>query len=117
MRRVGAVTVGSRTARFGRSVRIHDAAPGYSCVYSGRQSSGPNGVMSIPADVAVTGWDDIAMASFTHPTLTTIAADTTALADTALDLLQERIGGFEGLGRHLVVPHRLVIRESAPSAH
>ncbi len=62
----------------------------------------------------VTGWDDIAMASFTHPTLTTIAADTTALADTALDLLEERISGFEGLGRHVIVPHRFVIRESAP---
>jgi DNA-binding LacI/PurR family transcriptional regulator len=72
--------------------------------------------IAVPGDVAVTGWDDIAMASFTHPTLTTIAADTTALADTALDLLEERIGGFEGLGRHLVVPHRLVIRESAPPA-
>jgi len=68
----------------------------------------------VPGDVAVTGWDDIAMASFTHPTLTTIAADTTALADTALDLLEQRITGFEGLGRHVIVPHHLVIRESAP---
>jgi DNA-binding LacI/PurR family transcriptional regulator len=70
--------------------------------------------IDVPGDVAVTGWDDIAMASFTHPTLTTVAVDTTALADTALDLLEERISGFEGLGRHMVVPHRLVIRESAP---
>jgi DNA-binding LacI/PurR family transcriptional regulator len=71
--------------------------------------------ITVPGDVAVTGWDDITMASFTHPTLTTIAADTTALADTALDLLEERIAGFEGLGRHLIVPHRLVVRESAPA--
>ncbi|HEY8318632.1 MAG TPA: LacI family DNA-binding transcriptional regulator [Amnibacterium sp.] len=72
--------------------------------------------IDVPGEVAVTGWDDIAMASFTHPTLTTIAADTTALADTALDLLEERISGFEGLGRHLIVPHHLVIRESAPES-
>lgn len=70
--------------------------------------------IDVPGDVAVTGWDDITMASFTHPTLTTIAADTTALTDTALDLLEERIAGYEGLGRHLIVPHHLVIRESAP---
>jgi DNA-binding LacI/PurR family transcriptional regulator len=70
--------------------------------------------IDVPGEVAVTGWDDIVMASFTHPTLTTVAADTTALADTALDLLEDRISGFEGLGRHLIVPHRLVIRESAP---
>lgn len=68
--------------------------------------------IDVPGEVAVTGWDDITMASFTYPTLTTIAADTTTLADTALDLLQERITGFEGLGRHVLAPHRLVIRES-----
>jgi DNA-binding LacI/PurR family transcriptional regulator len=70
--------------------------------------------IDVPGEVAVTGWDDITMASFTHPTLTTIAADTAALAASALDLLEERIDGFEGMGRHLVVPHRLVVRESAP---
>jgi DNA-binding LacI/PurR family transcriptional regulator len=55
------------------------------------------------------------MASFTHPTLTTVAPDTRALARTALDLLEERIAGFDGLGRHRIVPHALVARESAPA--
>ena len=52
-RSVGWDTEESRASRLGRSVRIHDAASGYSCAYSDRQSSGANGVMSIPAEVAV----------------------------------------------------------------
>jgi DNA-binding LacI/PurR family transcriptional regulator len=69
----------------------------------------------VPEDVAIVGWDDISMASFTHPTLTTVAPDTRALARTALDLLEERIAGFDGLGRHRLVEHDLVVRESAPA--
>lgn len=69
----------------------------------------------VPEDVAIVGWDDISMASFTHPTLSTIAPDTVALARTALDLLAERIAGYDGLGRHRIAPHSLVPRESAPA--
>ena len=69
----------------------------------------------VPEDVAIVGWDDISMTSFTHPTLSTVAPDTRALAVTALDLLEERIAGFDGLGRHRVVPFSLVPRESAPA--
>jgi DNA-binding LacI/PurR family transcriptional regulator len=70
----------------------------------------------VPEDVAITGWDDISMASFTHPSLTTIAPDTRALAIVALDMLEERIAGYEGIGRHRLVDFQLVIRESAPAA-
>jgi DNA-binding LacI/PurR family transcriptional regulator len=68
----------------------------------------------VPDDVALTGWDDVAMASFTQPALTTVRPDTVALATAALDLLEERIDGYEGLGRHRIVPFELVVRESAP---
>ena len=70
--------------------------------------------LSVPGDIALIGWDDIAMTAFTHPTLSTVAADSTELAVTALDLLEERIAGYAGLGRHRVTSHSLVIRESAP---
>lgn len=69
---------------------------------------------AIPADVAVVGWDNISMAAFTYPSLTTVAADTNALATTALDLLEERISGYAGAGRHELASYSLAIRESAP---
>ncbi|RNE67260.1 LacI family DNA-binding transcriptional regulator [Cryobacterium tepidiphilum] len=70
--------------------------------------------LGVPDDVAVTGWDNISMTSFTHPTLTTIAPDTLSLAETALDLLEERINGHDGMGRHRIVDFTLLARESAP---
>jgi DNA-binding LacI/PurR family transcriptional regulator len=69
----------------------------------------------VPEDVAVTGWDDIAMAAVTHPSLTTIAPDTRAIAVRALDMLEERIAGYDGIGRHSLVDYTLRVRESAPN--
>jgi len=70
--------------------------------------------LRVPEDVAIIGWDDISMAAFTHPTLSTIAPDTVTIATSALDMLEERIAGYTGLGRHRIAPHALVPRESAP---
>ncbi|MBV2353984.1 LacI family transcriptional regulator [Streptomyces sp. J2-1] len=70
--------------------------------------------LRVPEDVAVTGWDDITLATAVRPSLTSIRADGRELARRALDLLLERIDGFDGLGRHEVVGHSLVVRESAP---
>jgi DNA-binding LacI/PurR family transcriptional regulator len=71
--------------------------------------------LEVPRDVAVVGWDAIDLGASTDPSLTSIAPDTRALAENALDLLLERIDGHDGPGRHLTVEHRLVVRESAPS--
>jgi len=68
----------------------------------------------VPDDVAVTGWDDIRLSAVTYPSLTTVSPDLDTLAERALTMLLERIDGFEGMGRHVVVPHRVVVRESAP---
>jgi DNA-binding LacI/PurR family transcriptional regulator len=68
----------------------------------------------VPDDVALTGWDNIMMSRVTYPSITSIAPDTAALAHRAIEMLVERIEGLEGMGRHEVVDHRLVLRESAP---
>ncbi len=70
--------------------------------------------LQVPGDVAITGWDDISLTAATFPSLTTIAADTLGLAVRVLDRLEERIAGFDGLGRHELVSYSLVVRESAP---
>jgi len=70
--------------------------------------------IAVPDAVAVVGWDDVPMASFTYPSLTTIAPAMEQLATTALDLLEERIAGYDGVGRHRVTDFSLMVRESAP---
>lgn len=68
----------------------------------------------VPADVAVTGWDDIRLSAVTFPSLTTVSPDLEVLAERALSMLLERIEGHDGMGRHETVPYRVVVRESAP---
>jgi len=71
---------------------------------------------SVPGDVAVMGWDDSAITGYTSPTLTSVAPDKRALATRAFQLLHERMHGYHGAGRHIVVPHRISVRASAPEA-
>ncbi|MBO1753724.1 LacI family DNA-binding transcriptional regulator [Allobranchiibius sp. CTAmp26] len=73
----------------------------------------------VPQDVAVVGFDDIEDGRYSTPTLTTIAPDKTQIVRVALDRLAARIAGQTGSGAEapldLVVPHRLLIRESTTS--
>lgn len=70
----------------------------------------------VPDDVAVTGWDDTRLSAVTFPSLTTVSPDLDALVERAITLLDERIRGYDGVGRHEITPHRIVVRESAPHA-
>lgn len=69
--------------------------------------------LRVPADVAVTGWDDTPHAAFTNPTLTTVRPDLTALAAAAVDRLVTRIEQPGGPAESVVVPHEIVVRESS----
>lgn len=71
--------------------------------------------LEVPRDVAVIGWDAIDLGASTAPSLTSVAPDTRALAERALDLLLERLAGLDEPGRHVTVGHRLLFRESAPA--
>ncbi|WP_405373675.1 MULTISPECIES: LacI family DNA-binding transcriptional regulator [unclassified Microbacterium] len=68
----------------------------------------------VPEDVAVTGWDDTRLSAVTFPSLTSVSPDVDTLFARAMTLLRERIAGYDGVGRHEVAPHRIVVRESAP---
>lgn len=72
--------------------------------------------VAVPEQVAVVGWDDTAMGLYTTPSLTSVSPDKTALAKVTLELLSDRINGFQGIGRHRVVEHSLAVRGSAPAA-
>jgi len=67
----------------------------------------------VPDDVAVVGVDDLPESRFTTPALTTVAIDRAFVVDKALELITSRLADPDLPPRHVVAPHRLVVRESA----
>lgn len=69
----------------------------------------------VPQDVAVVGFDNIVEAEYCVPRLTTVAPDHEQIAETALQLLVERIarGDEVGPGRDVTSSFRVVERESS----
>ncbi|MER6346006.1 LacI family DNA-binding transcriptional regulator [Streptomyces sp. NPDC001595] len=82
----------------------------------------------VPEDIAVIGFDDVEGGRFSVPTLSTVAPDKAAVAQVAVELLQRRMdeaaAGDAEAGppaddrspQDLLVPHRLVLRESTEGA-
>jgi DNA-binding LacI/PurR family transcriptional regulator len=70
----------------------------------------------VPDDVGVVGYDDSPEAPFAYPALTTISPDKGFLARLAMDMLIERIDGYDGPPRTVTAPHQLAVRESSAPA-
>ncbi len=72
-----------------------------------------NAGLRVPDDMAIVGFDDIALASYTSPPLTTIQQPKYEMGQLAAQILLERITTKKKIGvqRHLL-PTRLVVRES-----
>lgn len=68
--------------------------------------------LRIPEEVAVTGWDDIAIARYTSPTLTTVRQPLRDLGALAACLMQELLDGGRTEPRHEVLSTEMVIRSS-----
>ena len=68
--------------------------------------------LSVPGDVAVTGFDGIRLGRHLRPGLTTVVQPMAALGDTAVAMLSERIGGAELPPRTVELPVRLELRGS-----
>ncbi|HTR06609.1 MAG TPA: LacI family DNA-binding transcriptional regulator [Paraburkholderia sp.] len=66
----------------------------------------------VPDDVAVVGFDDIALAAQIDPPLTTIAQPMRELGETAARLLLRRLADPRASVPGVLLPHRLVVRES-----
>ena len=65
---------------------------------------------SVPDDVSVLGWDDTAVARYSTPALSSVSPDKQALAAAAFALLEDRMNGFDGSGRHRIVSHSIIER-------
>lgn len=66
----------------------------------------------IPADIAITGWDDVMAAKYVRPALTTVCQPMRELGARAAAALDERITGARSTPIHDVLPTELVIRSS-----
>ncbi|MFD2027243.1 LacI family DNA-binding transcriptional regulator [Promicromonospora aerolata] len=71
-----------------------------------------NGVR-VPADLAVTGWDNTEDGRFSNPSLTTVAPDLRAIAETAVDRIITQLADQAADPVDALVPHRLLVRESS----
>lgn len=67
--------------------------------------------LRVPQDIAIVGIDDIEMAAYTDPPLTTVKIFTEQMGQSAVKLLLERIGGRE-VPLKIVLPPKLIVRDS-----
>lgn len=68
--------------------------------------------LRVPEDVAVVGFDDIALAAIRQIRLTTVRQPREAIGEIALSTLLRRIEGDAGPPARHLVPHELVVRDS-----
>ena len=68
--------------------------------------------ISIPEELSIVGFDDIALAALAEPPLTTVSIPREVLGRKALDALLATINHPERQGVEVAIPTSLVIRES-----
>lgn len=75
--------------------------------------------VAVPAEVAVTGFDDLSITRHVHPHLTTVAQPIRDLGAEAVRVVLERVADPGAERRSVVLPTRLVVRDSCgvPGRH
>jgi LacI family transcriptional regulator len=72
--------------------------------------------LDVPADVAVSGFDDRSLAAHTSPALTTVRMPLQQIGQAAAEMLFAMIEGQQLTKRHIVLPTEIVWRDSTPAA-
>lgn len=78
-------------------------------VIRGLQQAG----LRVPQDVSVVGFDDVLIGQIVSPALTTVSSPLQAMGATGLRNLLALVNGARSRGEPVVVPARLVVRESS----
>ncbi|MEG1011309.1 MAG: LacI family DNA-binding transcriptional regulator [Ruthenibacterium sp.] len=69
--------------------------------------------LCVGEDISIVGFDNIDLARFISPALTTVNCDTYAMAELAADLLHQKICGNYGMeSREIILPAQIVYRNS-----
>jgi len=69
--------------------------------------------LRVPENIAIVGFDDIQLASYTNPSLTTVAQPKQEIGQLAVKLLFERMSDPSLPPRHTILSTQLIIRESS----
>ena len=68
--------------------------------------------IQVPHQVEVAGFDDIPMASYYHPSITTVRQPITEMGRTATKMLVREMNSEKVKNRNLILPYQLICRES-----
>jgi len=68
--------------------------------------------LSVPGDISVMGYDDIELAKYVTPALTTVRQDTALLGSQAAEILLATIDGTQQGYQALVLPTEVIVRDS-----
>ncbi|MDZ5252236.1 LacI family DNA-binding transcriptional regulator [Clostridium sp. LIBA-8841] len=68
--------------------------------------------LKIPEDISIVGFDDICTAKFLNPSLTTIKVYTEYMGNVAVDTLLERMRTGREMSKKIVLPVKLIVRDS-----
>lgn len=68
--------------------------------------------LRVPEDVSVLGFDDIQVAAYHTPRLTTIRQPLHNMGETAARILLQRLQGFKDYRQEFAVPPELITRET-----
>ncbi len=68
--------------------------------------------LRVPEDISVIGYDDIPLASYANPRLTTVSQPARELGQLAVERLLERLQDPDAPARHEMLPVSLIIRDS-----
>ncbi len=68
--------------------------------------------LRIPEDISIVGFNDISTAQYLVPALTTVKVYTEFMGETAVELMLERLRNGRHISKKVIVPTKLVIRDS-----
>lgn len=72
--------------------------------------------VKVPEQASIIGFNDIEMSKYLQPSLTTVQVHTEFMGESALDLLLDQISTKRQIAKKIVIPTKLLIRESSGKA-
>jgi DNA-binding LacI/PurR family transcriptional regulator len=72
--------------------------------------------LKVPEDLTVIGFDDVEDTTMFHPYITTVYQPCYELGNQSMKLLYDLMNQRKDVPRQVVLPHKLIVRESSATA-